>query len=283
MQNSFSLNELYVHYAAGLLDKKKFEGAIFKSIRDNLYQYGLPGWDRGDYDDYLSSLYLRISRAIDAYQETGSSFEIYMGSIVRLTAREYRAHQTRCYHKETAAWITQIPDMYACEDEAEYNERIAPDTEGVQFNNPRQLLILILKCSSHISMDFLERISPRLGMEPKVILRMIDHLLGQQEKRMDEKNLQSEQINYQFYSNILLEKRIIAAEDSVAAQRLKKMLERRQDKLLKKRMRFARTRLDPSNSQIAQLLGISKGTVDSVLYNLKNRNPSLNSCQKNIE
>lgn len=280
MQNSFSLNDLYADYAAGLLNKKEFEGAIFKVIQERINGYGLPGWTRDECDDYLSSLYFRISRAISTYQETGSSFETYIGSLVRLTAREYRSRQIRGYLEENAALITLIPDMYACEHEPEYHEYIPDPGDPVKVNNPRQLLILVLKCCSYVSMDFLERIAPSVGINPAALGRMIDHLLGQREKRDEEMAVLRGKINRQFYRCIYFEKKLkYVAEDSIVAQRLNKQLEQGRDKLVKMRRLLARTRLDPSNSQIARMLGITKGTVDSVLYNLRNRraNPDL-SC-----
>jgi len=271
MQNLFTLNDLYENYTAGLLNKKDFEGSIFKTIQENIHCFGLVGWNREDSDDYISSLYSRISRAIDAYQETGSSFESYIGSMVRLTAREYRSRQMRSYCEETAAWIARIPEMYVCEHEAEYNEHTAAEKDGsIKLKNPRQLLILILKCSNHISADLLEKISPRLDIEPDALNAMIDHLKRLHEKRALDAIALREKINRQFYRCILYEKKLqTLLPDSVLAQRLRKQLKAGRNRLEKARDQLARSRLDPSNAKIAQLLGISKGTVDSVLYNLR--------------
>ena len=271
MQKLFSLNDLYTNYAAGLLDRKRFEGAIFQVIQENMPRFGLIGWTKEDSDDYLSSLYLRISRSIDTYQETGSSFESYIGTIVRLSAKEFRSRQVRTYLEENAAWITQIPDMYACENEAEYNGQSAEESENpVKLNNPRQLLILLLKCCNHVSIDFLRKIAPSLDIDPEILSEMITHLSEQREKRRMEIAMLREKANHQFYQCILYEKKLrVMAEGSIAALRMKKRLELRRDRLDKTRKRLARTHPGPSNFQIARLLGISKGTVDAVLYKLK--------------
>lgn len=284
MQNSLSLNDLYDDYKSGLLERKKFEGAVFEAMRDNVRRYGLIGWNREDSDDYLSSLYTRISRAINTYQETGSSFETYIGTIARLTAKEYRSRQIRSYHEENAAWITQIPDMYACEHEAEYHEYLSPEKdEQGRMKNPRQLLILILKCCSRVSAEFLEKIAPQLDMEPDTLRIMIEHLLGERQKREEEIALMREKINRQFYRCILLEKKIkVTTENIAVTQRLRMQLERGRNRLARIRKQLARSRVDPSNMQIAKLLGISKGTVDSVLYNLKIRGAHPDIAQRSI-
>ena len=286
MQNTFSLNDLYARYAGGLLKKQELETEIFKSIQENTHRFGLVGWNKEDSDDYISSLYLRISRAINTYQETGSSFETYIGAMVRLAAKEFRSRQMRGYLEEDAAWITQLPDAYACETELEYHEQITSDTEAPRkLKNPRQLLILILKCCSHVSTDFLEKVSPQLGIETKVLSEMIGYLKEQRKKREMELATLREKINRQFYRCILLEKKLqVMTMDNAAVQKIKKQLEQGRDKLSKIRRRLTRRRIEPSNFQIAKLLGISKGTVDSVLYNLRIRGALYpDNDQKDIE
>ena len=283
MQNSLSLqvvsngtnllNDLYKKYVNGLLNKKGLEGAIFRTVQTDIHRFGMFGWSKEDYDDYISSLYPRISRAIDAYRESGSSFETYIGTLIRLTAKEYRARQVRTYMEETAAWLTQVPDMYACEPEVEYHEHgMAKTEEPPALKNPRQLLILILKCCTHVSIDFLEKVSPKLGVTPEELGTMIDKLKELREKRKQESVVLRERINRQFCRCILSEKKLkVLAAGSPAAQREKKQLEQGRAKLSRARLRLSRKRLDPSNAQIAKLLGISKGTVDTVLHSLKRR------------
>ncbi|MCL1931584.1 MAG: hypothetical protein FWF55_07180 [Treponema sp.] len=271
MHHFISLNELYADYAAGLLNKKDFEGSIFQTIRENINCFGLVGWNREDSDDYISSLYPRISRSIDTYHDIGASFESYIGSIVRLTAREFRTRKMRSYCEENAAWIAHLPEMYACENEIEYDEQTAANTtDPAAMTTPRQLLILILKCSNHISADQLEKMAPRLGMAPDALSAMIEELKRMQEKRAMDILALREKMNTYFYRCILYEKKLqTLIPDSVFAQRIRKKLKMGRFRLEKTRRQLARSRVDPSNAQIAQLLGITKGTVDSVLYNLR--------------
>jgi len=276
MQDLLTLNELYTQYTDGLLSKEVFEGAIFRIIKENMCQLGLAGWNREERDDFISSLYPRISRAIDKYQETGSSFEIYINTLVRLTAKEYCANAARNYVKETAAWITQIPDMYVSENETEYDDRFGTKTEDaekpVKLKNPRQLLILILKCCNYVTDDFLERVSPQLGIRPETLNAMIDRLKKQREKRIEEFSLMRERVSRQLYRCIFYQKELEAlTENNIIAQRFRKRLEHGRIKLKKMRKRLKRARLDPSNLQIAELLGLSKSTIDSVLFNLRAR------------
>jgi hypothetical protein len=269
MQNTASLNDLFADYSAGLLEKRKLEGEIFMAIKKNVRH--LSNWDRADNDEFLSWLYPRISQAIGAYRENGSSFETYIGSLVRMTAREFRSRKFRTYFAESAAWISIFPDMYTFEQPPEYacieeESRPAP-------SNPRQILILILKCCCYVSDDFLERAAPRLGILPEELSSMVNSLKKLREKREQFNALLQEKANYQFCRCIFYEKRLkTLPENCIAAQRIKDRLSRGRDRLANIRKRLAQRLPDPSNHQIAQLLGISKGTVESVLYRLKSLN-----------
>jgi RNA polymerase sigma factor (sigma-70 family) len=273
MQNSLSLNELYTNYTEGRLKRKTFESSIFKVIRKNFHRYGLIGWNREDKDDYLSLLYLRIGNAIDNYQETGSNFETYMSVLVRLTAREFRSRQARAYTEETTAWITQLPDMCVHENEEEYCADSDVETKDTaKPKNPRQLLILILKCCNLVSADFLEKVAPLLDMEAEALCKMIDSLKEQVERREMEALALREKINHQFLRCVIFEKKLqLETENTIVIERLKKQLDVGKTRLLKIRKRLARKNLAPSNAQIAKVLGISKSTVDSAMYNLRRR------------
>jgi DNA-directed RNA polymerase specialized sigma24 family protein len=271
MLNSLSLNELYEHYEEGRLKRNSFESAIFRVIRKNFHLYGLVGWNREEKDDYLSLLYSRIGNAIKNYRNTGSTFETYISVLVRLTAKEFRSRRSRDYTEETTAWGTQLPDMFVHEREDEYCADTDEETENpAKPKNPRQLLILILKCCNHVSVEFLEKAAPLLGLEAEVLVKKINFLKEQVEKRNGEASAIREKINRQFLNCVIYEKKIqLEMENSIVSERLKNKLKVGRKRLLKLRIRLARKNLAPSSSQIAQVLGISKSTVDSALYNLR--------------
>jgi len=278
MQKTVSLNCLYADYVAGRLEKGKFEGMIFEAISEKKYR--LCGLGKEDYEDFVSWLYPRISRAIDNYHSMGASFEAYMNKLIHMAAKEYRWQHLRHYNTEIAAWTTQIPDMYANEMELEYcrgsevadvQSTYAPQAE-VPWNirNSRQLLILILKCCRYVSNDFIENISPRLGMTPDALIDMIDRLKERREKREAQVDALRELANYQFCRCLFYERTLYLAKDTpLVAQRIKAKLEYWRRKLDRTRERLGKLYLDPSNAQIAEALGLTKGAVDAALHTLK--------------
>ncbi|MCL1837586.1 MAG: hypothetical protein FWG46_08580 [Treponema sp.] len=271
MHCTISLNELYADYSAGLLEKKELEGAIFKFIDEDTFCNS--GFTREDYEDYVSWLYPRIRRAIINYRENGSAFETYIGTMVRMTVKEYRVCQARKYTAETTAWLTQIPDMYVGEEKPEYDEfpEDAPE-KRIKIRNRRQLLILFLKCSCYVSDDFLERVSPKLGVEPDELRGMIDKLRKKRADREKKINIQRERTNCQFFRCLFYEKNLQSMQqDSIAAQRLRDRLKRGRKRLANMRKQLELMRPDPTNQQIADVMGIAKGTVDYTLHHFRER------------
>ena len=279
MHTTASLNDLYADFSAGLLEKRELEKAIYQTLDKEIQPW--PGIGREDYEDFISWLYTRINRAITAYRQTGSSFEAYIGTLVRLTAKEYRLRLLRSRISESSAWITQITelrasDVYVCEQApyyADIAEAVPVDLQ--KMKNSRQLLILVLKCCNYVSDDFLERVSPRLGIQPEVLYEMVDRLREQRIKREGEINLLRERVTCQFFRCVVHEKTMEnMPHDSPLAQMIHERQRRGRIRLAKMRRRLEQLRPDPSNLQIAKVLGVSKGTVDSALYHLKaKRNP----------
>jgi DNA-binding CsgD family transcriptional regulator len=271
MQELICLNDLYRQYTLGNLDKKKFEGLIFKSVMDNYEKFHLYDWDKDECIDYLCWLYPRLSRAIDNYRETGASFENYIYAMIRWSAKEYRFRLADHFTTEYAAWMLHVEDMQVREIEPEYDEENS-GTKQIPPSNPRQLLILLLKCYYFVSDDFLDRIVPLLGMEKEQLCQMIEKLRIMRVKREDEIFYLRERIYCQFYRCITFEKRLNAVEESSAHYaKMQSRIKRARERLETMRNRLSRIRLEPTNRQIAEILGISKNSVDSHFHALKNR------------
>jgi DNA-directed RNA polymerase specialized sigma24 family protein len=273
MQDTFSLNVLYKNYTSGLIERKEFEGLLFRIILDDLDRFNPYRWKRDECCDYVSWLYPRLRRAIESYRDSGSSFESYISSIVRWSAKEYRAMMINHQVIEYAAWSARVPDMYAGNAEPEYpeikNETAAPVKRA---KNPRQLLILILKCYYYLSDDFIERAAPAVGLKSSELKLIMEKLRKQRLLHDDRVRSLRERIYCQFYRCIILEKQLKAAPvDSTPAIKLKTRLERSRIRLEKMRKRLARIRVYASNLEIAKTLGIPKGTIDSNLHALKSR------------
>jgi DNA-directed RNA polymerase specialized sigma24 family protein len=266
MQEQLPLNELFKKYTAGLLTKKEFEGRIFQHILDNYHLFRLQTWTREDCGDFLSWLYPRLSRAIDLYRDLGASFDAYIGSMVRWTAREYRSRQADHRATEYACWLAKAEDMMVHSPEPEYpSAKPAP-----AFTNRRQILILLLKSYHFVSDDFLARVAAAIKMELEEVRRMVEELRDRRHKREEEIEGLRQRIHCQYYRCICFERRLGALrEGSVLHGKMAERLVRAKTRLGGMKRRLGHLRFDATNRQIAEVLNIPKGTVDSNLYALK--------------
>ncbi|GHV94513.1 hypothetical protein AGMMS50293_08330 [Spirochaetia bacterium] len=288
MQESFSLNELYVQYTQGRLMQKDLEGSIFKTILEDPRRFGLYHWREEERADFASWIYPRIRSAISSYRENGSSFENYLGSAIRWGAKEYRSNIADNGVAEYAAWTVRIPDLYTREVEPEYMadepEVSAEDPQPLIVvdcleqsiarikKNPRQLMMLILKCYCYVSDDFLDRIAEKTGIEKEKIKQCVDKLRAVRIKQDEKLRTMRERIYCQFYRCIIYERRLAVMEkNSTIALRMERRLDKARIRLAAMRKRFAGIRPVATNRQVADILGITKGTVDSSLHNLKSR------------
>jgi biotin operon repressor len=298
MQNILELNELHHQYTGGSLGRKEFEGIIFKVILKNFQYFYFADWDKDEYVDYLCWLYPRLSNAIDNYREKGYSFSTHIIALVRYSVKEYRSRQADHYITEFAAWTIRATDMEVHNREPEYWVEPAPEPVIIPpglarrsaatsdrkakaantppgkalVNNPRQILLLLLKSYYFVSDDFLERIAPVIGVKVEKIREMIEKLRDWRTRRDKAIWVLQERIICQFYRCIVIEKRLRAVdEETVRREKLAKSLKGARERLASMRKRLSGIRVDATNQQVADLLGITKGAVASNLYALRNR------------
>jgi len=275
------LNELYAKYAGKILERGKFEGLIYQYLEKNQSATSLSHWERDEYEDYLSWFYPRLHHSIDSYRETGASFDAFIGSIMRMASREYRVRTIIKSVTEYSAWSIQCPEQYAHEEEAPYSydkkgketamEQFFP-SQGKHRKNPKQLLALILKCYYYVSEDFIDRIAGFLSIDKKELKKMLEKMRLLRQKRDDELYYMRERIYCLYYRCIVYEKRLQYIEkDTISYLKLNRRLVKARKRLEKMRERIQNIRTDATNKEVAQVIGISKGAVDSNLHKLKSR------------
>ena len=98
------LSDLYQEYVMCKIRKKELEGKIFQYLLDNQERFHIFKGNSDRWNEYLSWLYSRLSRAIDLYRDMGSSFDAYITSLVHRAAKEYRCRETDHYVTEYTCW-----------------------------------------------------------------------------------------------------------------------------------------------------------------------------------
>lgn len=261
------LDSFLHEYREKKLRKKELEGIIFEYILKNSSRFRLHRWPKDECIDFLCWLYPRIGRAIDKYRNTGSSFDAYVAAMIRWASREYIQMEVSHRITEQTYWNIYSQEMAVCEHEPAYGSGAVPFKP---VNNPRQALMLLLKSYYFISDDFIDRAAPAVGMTKERLKRLIEQLRNMRVHRDEAIKDTQERIYTLYYRCISFERRMNAAPaGSARKEKLKIRLERSRKQLASMRKRFGRMRTGPTNLQVAQVLGLPKGTIDSGLFAIK--------------
>jgi len=269
MKHKKPLSELYQMYIDGNLERKNFEGKIFQYLLQNHERYNVFLGNREKWEEFLSWFYPRLSRAIDLYRDTGSSFDAYITSLVHCGSREYRCREEDHRLTEYTCWKARAEEMELREIEPEYNNRGESITmpKGIKKHH---LLFLLLKSYSFVNEEMVDHVARISGMGREVIWFLIDKLRILRSGDDDEIFNLRERVHGQYYRCLAYQKRMESATPgTVYHEKMKGRLERARKKLRKMKKRLCGIRKSATNRMLADVLGIPKGTVDSNLYSIK--------------
>ena len=273
-----NINDLYNEYLTGKLSRPEFEGALYNYLIYNQEKTCLGTWKLDKYEDFISWFYPRLRTVIDSYKDVGASFESLFNRYLLISSREYHVRTITNSVIEYSAWSARVPDMYVHEEPPAYMDSDSTDkltqliTGNKSRKNKRRLLALILKCYYYISESYAKKIAPLIGINSDELIKMINDLQKIRERKDDQIYLLKERIYCQFYRCIIYEKRLsLVQENSSDYYLLKRRQKIARQRLEKMRKRMASIRTEATNKQVADIIGIAKGTVDSSLHKLKVR------------
>ena len=264
------LNNLLDDYLHGRINRKEMEGRLFMYIKTHPRRFSISLLKNDTRDDFISWLYPRLSRSIDRYTDQGSCFDAYITTLVRLSAKEYWLRKKEHRIIEKTWWDAKALEMEVMEEEPKYLD-IKPVPKKV--SNPRQTLMLLLKSYYFLSDEHLERFAPALGLNKEELFHMVDTLRILRVQREEIINSLKERIHGQFYRCLAFEKRLQAAPHFSAHWfRMKRCLETARKRLVSMRKRLNVMRIEASNEQVAGIMGVKKGTIDSNLFEVRKNN-----------
>jgi len=265
------LDTILQEYRQGYMSRETLEEKIFLYIRENPRLFYIGRYNIDSRDDFISWIYPRLSRAVDRYNNHGSSFQAYISTLIYLSAREYSMRRKEHRITERSWWDAKAQEMAVCEEEEpEYMEETQTPEKVA---NPRQVLMLLLKTYCFIPDARLAKLAPALGLDKEELYRMIDELRVLRLQREQTINEMKERIHGQFYRCLAFQKRLKAASPNSAHwYKMKRCMELSRKRLISMRKRIKTMRMEATNEEIARVLGITKGTVDANLYLIRQRN-----------
>ncbi len=270
MEDEKPLQALLDQFRNGYIDRRTLEGRIFSHLKRYPGRFKLRYLNEEERIDLLLTLYPRIARGIDRYEERGSCFDGYVSALISWGYRTALRQNQQRDQLETFLWSTKTEEAVQ---EPTLSFKDVNEREIQRPKNPRQVLILTLKCCLYISDDFAGRIARAVGMEKSELWLTMEKLKEKATQRIERRQFFEEKVGAYWCRILTVESKISGGDE--AAERLKEELvdlHKRHDEALK---RLEHCESSPSNKEIAEILGIPKGTVDASLYFIKKRQAAL--------
>jgi RNA polymerase sigma factor (sigma-70 family) len=256
---------------------------IVTDIAPRVYQFPrrTMGWDEDACGDFYVFVHPRMLRLLGRFRDQGKPFESYLWAVLGWQLRNF-ARERR---QREQAWRVSLrmeegeQDAVAdspCDAAVELEPArpfFAPEIARVIRSGAdrRNFLFLLLKCCRSIEAASAGPLAALAGVP---LVRLLDmagalrEMRGRRERRLETFRCRR---NKAFAKIRLVETELKGEVDPARMEALRETLHRARHRMESAARRMARVGLSPTNREIAAVLGVPKGTVDSGLYWLKRK------------
>jgi hypothetical protein len=271
-ETQIKLDRLGSLYLGGSIVKDVFLKDIFLLLQAEQNRV-LHSLEREERKEFLSWFYPRMVAAVDKYREKDGSFHSCLFRILMVSLKEFKRVNSQHKTTEFAYWNESLSHNhpyhhYVTDEEADYPS----DTAVVHIENKKEVLMLLLKGYFHVTDNFVERAAPVLCMPKEEIFVMINKMKLKRAERDAEIAVMIENVHSQHFRVLSYEHQIQNIHPDCARYAvLKKRLERHRQRYQAMRERLKKVKRSASNREVAEVLGLPKGTVDANLAHLQQR------------
>jgi hypothetical protein len=238
------------------------------------------GFDEDDAGEFLLFLYPKLPKLVDKFYPTGTPFEHYFKRCLRFQVKSYatalRSRRAR-YKAEMSPGLWPDGCVYGeeevREDEASYGGDFfdrAQERPSLADPLRRRLLVLVLKVCVDLEDSQLRRIAKKLDVSAPWLIVQRDRIEERLRKKDPRLAILRGRRNSAFATIVQVQGELSRCGEPVRRQRLEHRLRVHLKRLDTARSLIARVPLRPTNDEIAEILEIPKGSVDSTLYYLRN-------------
>jgi len=266
-----SINSLVLYYqntGLGLAE-------ILKILSPRIYNYPKSKYRSSEDDcgEFYLYFYPRLLRTLSRFRDQGKPFDWYFNSVMRWHYREYCQRKL----KSEARWeLSRSPCFWLLSD-------YAPPLLGATFQSDKfktarlkktdrkRILFLALKNARSLNDSMVPLVSRLTGVHEEKLIEMVEKLqekLCTKEVRLHKLYLRR---NRTFCRILALQRDLLGQTDAGQRAETAVKLAGLQERLHSTQSKIRRVNLRPSNREIAELLEVPKGTVDTSLYWLRNR------------
>lgn len=273
---------MVISYQKGTVSYDDISGQIC------LYVYDFPRrtkhWDQELCSDFFEFFYPRIRRMADSFVFSGCQFEAYLNVAMRHQIKSFLRKRQEKELKETlfcqmcaSGSHGDESSFYKIYDSFNYEVRkTAPAYHGKlgQHRTRRRLFFLALTDPYRLDDTAIAQLSEATGYSTDYIIQSCMMVKEKIESKREEVRQLREKKNGYYFQLLVLQNDIMYESDYERRAWLSGRLHRirrRIDRLARK-IRI-KTSCLVSHQELAQVLGLAKGTIDSGIFYMKRRNP----------
>jgi hypothetical protein len=272
-----SLNTLVAYYQNTGLGLAEIVNRL--ALRIYNYPLGKRQASEDDCGEFYLYFYPRLIRMLEHFQERGKPFEWYFNSVLRWHYRVYcsqkRKDQTRwAAARSVLFWELPEADLGAPAPtlSVDSGEKVIPlDRFGSSREHTcrKRILLLALKNARHLDDSAIRWVGQLTGVAEGHLITMVERLRANLYKRELRLHKLYRRQNKIFTKIFLFQRDLLGEVDPQIKAGLALSLCELRRSLRSVQRRIRRVRLHPSNREIAELLQIPKGTIDTSLYWLR--------------
>ena len=244
-------------------------------------------WDDETCADFLSHMYPRVESMIERFTHHGVPFEGYLSTVLTHQSKSFAERRRRermrwhlseddtMWDSEQTGQSVECPDDPAPDPGALDVFGIGPAGRVTSEGGRRKLLVAALKHYSRLPDGGIRTLARLTGERESRLHGFVAELhegLESQRRRLSEYRSRR---NQAFSRLNLLERQLRDEIDEAVKQRLRDRCEKLRVTMRRNQDILGRIRAVPTNREVARVLGIPKGSVDSILHRLKLRAASL--------
>jgi hypothetical protein len=286
------LHDLVLSYRASGKGREYIMERVAAMVYDSYGKYGFDSED--DAADALLKFKRRIYRLVDRFEDQGLSFDVYLATNLRYLARTVRRERIGSMERESVcerAVSSEMPEYFDFTESL--FESITLEAEGAGHGASRRrprarggiiprcpaeavahssrLVFLAVKCAWEIDDEGIARIASAAGVGRDWLAAAVGQARCSLESERSRVEHLVERRNASWTRLRLLEARLADESDHYRRQNLSHALEREWGRYSRVKADLASLKTIVSNSLVARILGVPKGTVDSGLYYLRRR------------
>ena len=239
-------------------------------------------WDEDDCSDFFCRFYPKINILIERFRYTGKPFEAYLYVSLKWQLKSFAADKHKreretlflaskpewCFDEEQELCVRENAEFISSQarNVLELNSSLCIENNAVK----RRMMYLTLKAAQGVSSHIVERVSLITGYRKEWIYVCLDRLRKRMEVRLERVDTLRKRRNKVYLKIYRIHEELSDECEPQYKNRLIEKLVYEKKRMLAVIDDLARVPTSPTHKDIAEVLGVPKGSVDSGLYYIKN-------------